>query len=444
MKSLLLTKLTILYFIHLVNISQADDNLFTCVDSYVDGTDYFPQKALPEYANFAVEYHNSYKVLSVSKASIDSVETGATIVLYQCGTPQPTVANADIYIPIPVSSVALASTVYIPYIELLGERLSIDVVATDLSLVASPCLNEMVVAGETVGAYDSSSWSIDNTVLQDQAVEATFVDGIWGDWSNLHNGIPVIEYTETSSHTSIMEWLLFFSYFYNKEAEAKAALEGISDRYDCHKDLVADEEDKPNVLWISSFWGGNFNFASCPNYYCELVQNAGGNLVNIGEGAVASGDAAALVGVAASADIILFADSWQAKVMDDPEVSNIVSAIPAVANQNVYDVHGNGAQDWFESRYVEPDVVLEDLISIFHNCVHPEHTRVWWRHAFREDPDSVDSCSGSSAWGEPLVTKADECADSSDCEVTEASAGAKPILSLMGALLTTCMTLLSW
>ena len=56
------------------------------------------------------------------------------------------------------------------------------------------------------------------------------------------------------------------------------------------------------------------------------------------------------------------------------------AALPVVQNSMVYDITGNNrcsdgdcttANDWFESRLAEPDVVLEDLINVITPEAHP-------------------------------------------------------------------------
>ena len=56
------------------------------------------------------------------------------------------------------------------------------------------------------------------------------------------------------------------------------------------------------------------------------------------------------------------------------------ATLPVVQNHKVYDIIGNNhcvandcttANDWFESRLAEPDVLLEDLINIITPEAHP-------------------------------------------------------------------------
>ena len=59
------------------------------------------------------------------------------------------------------------------------------------------------------------------------------------------------------------------------------------------------------------------------------------------------------------------------------------AALPVVQNNMVYDITGNNrciegdcttANDWFESRLAEPDVLLEDMINVITPEAHPVRT----------------------------------------------------------------------
>jgi iron complex transport system substrate-binding protein len=82
-----------------------------CVTSYDADTDYFPEKLNIETAEyFTVEYFNHYKI-------VNNLAAGEKIVLYQCGTPEPTVADATATIAIPVTKVGSLATPHISFIE---------------------------------------------------------------------------------------------------------------------------------------------------------------------------------------------------------------------------------------------------------------------------------------------------------------------------------------
>ena len=65
---------------------------------------------------------------------MNNSHTGTSVVMYQCGTPRPNVSYATDYISVPVDTVAVTSTTYIPWVELLGMRTSL------VACVAAACV----------------------------------------------------------------------------------------------------------------------------------------------------------------------------------------------------------------------------------------------------------------------------------------------------------------
>ena len=99
-------------------------------------------------------------------------------------------------------------------------------------------------------------------------------------------------------------------------------------------------------------------------------------------------------------------DNWASDVANvDPYTS-----IPAYVNGHVYDFLGrSGPKDWYESRFAQPDVVLEDFLTIFYPGVHLSHQRAWWRNVFSEGETAALSASSCRDITEPFELKSDPC-----------------------------------
>jgi iron complex transport system substrate-binding protein len=87
-----------------------------CIERFDPSVDCFPDKAVIEFArNFTVEYHKSYKLLTV----FESYKGGPLerYILLQCGAPKPALrgplASATV-VPIPISSMFSGSTSHLP------------------------------------------------------------------------------------------------------------------------------------------------------------------------------------------------------------------------------------------------------------------------------------------------------------------------------------------
>lgn len=104
--------------------SSLSSNLDGCVTDFnaTAGVDYFPDKAVVEFAEtFSVAYFPTYKVLTVQAEGFNTT----TYVLYQCGTPVPTLdEEVQEYISVPVTTVSTGTPDHIPRIEVRDKRLS--------------------------------------------------------------------------------------------------------------------------------------------------------------------------------------------------------------------------------------------------------------------------------------------------------------------------------
>eukprot|EP00953_Heterococcus_sp_UTEX-ZZ885_P019839 11079-Heterococcus_DN1.PRE.2 len=145
-----------------------------CVEGVVQATkDYFPDKVETTYTKgFTVEYFKTYKVVT-------NLVAGTKYALYQCGTTKPTVAGANLTISVPVTSVALGDTTYLPRIEQLGERPAIKAYISNTTFITSPCVDDLVASGTIVQAFSANDTcfgtKINNTALAAAKVQATFV-----------------------------------------------------------------------------------------------------------------------------------------------------------------------------------------------------------------------------------------------------------------------------
>ena len=180
-------------------------------------------------------------------------------------------------------------------------------------------------------------------------------------------------------------------------------------------------------------YGGELYSGTCPNYYCELVEDAGGDIMDLSDvTGYGNTNYTAFYERAAEADIWVYpSQNWDSQSSMD---ADSLAQLPAVQNHATYDIMGNNrcvdldcgtTNDWLESRLAEPDVVLEDLINIITPAAHPvriltshldfsaqrpsvsvpllsmydsaccqAHERVWLRNVHDELPGDTRTCSG--------------------------------------------------
>ncbi|HWS01584.1 MAG TPA: ABC transporter substrate-binding protein, partial [Prolixibacteraceae bacterium] len=185
-------------------------------------------------------------------------------------------------------------------------------------------------------------------------------------------GIPVVlvgEYLEQSPLAKA-EWIRFFGAFFGKEKLAMDVFAQISTNYNTIKATVADERDKPAVLtglpFKDTWWmaGGQSNLAM-------LINDAGGEFLwNENQSKEAFPVSLEEVFLrAAQADFWINCGS--VRTMDELLAHDQrFSVLPAVMKSRVYNNNlrstPDGGSDYWESGVVHPDLVLSDLVAIFH------------------------------------------------------------------------------
>lgn len=181
--------------------------------------------------NIQVSYHGTYKVLTDASHKQH--------VLYLCGTPAPSAdgfaANASFW-RVPISKVATTSTTYLPFLEMIGERGSLAAYASSFEYVTSACALKLHRDGDVAEAYDSASYSMDNAMLEDLGVELTIAD-MWS--ASAHNAF-VMSDTQEDSVLKIAEYVELVALFFNREAEATAAITSMVENYMCAKASAAE------------------------------------------------------------------------------------------------------------------------------------------------------------------------------------------------------------
>ena len=89
----------------------------------------------------------------------------------------------------------------------------------------------------------------------------------------------------------------------------------------------------------------------------------------------------------------------------------ILNQFVSVANRSVFDYQGQGSNAWFEQRFAEYDVVLNDfcLVSGTVESTLPANRRLWLRNVFTEPVGTLGICedpaaplepSGNAAWSD--------------------------------------------
>ena len=246
-----------------------------CLAECDSGTDYFPAKLASQYSTgWDVTYTNTYKV--VEGPSIGK------IVAYQCGCAAPNVSDATVTLQVPLNSATLLSTTFITLLEIIGERDAI-VAVSNPDAVSSPCLRAAIGAGNVATVSADVNGSL-VTSINAAGADAVFA-GSWQVSSLAGTTGAVIPVVETAERTGLggAEWAEYMALFFNQESAVPDHIAQVAARIEDAKTAVQESGGEvKQVLWVYlSDWDGNLYSGSCPNYYCDAVREAGGQLVDL-------------------------------------------------------------------------------------------------------------------------------------------------------------------
>ena len=165
------------------------------------------------------------------------------------------------------------------------------------------------------------------------------------------------------------EWMVALGDVVGKRDEAIAAYENIPRRYNGLKTITDTVSYRPPVM-INTPYRDQWMMASSISYVARLISDAGGRYVYTGN----SSNRSVPIDIEQAYILTDSADVWinLGQITSMQELKNALPKFsdtrPVVSGRvwNSTARSANGANDYWESGVVNPDLVLRDLIKIFH------------------------------------------------------------------------------
>lgn len=376
--------------------SAAADGQSQCIpDGEFDAErDYFPEKATFEYATgVTVEYHNSYKVITIEHPSDEATEP-LNYVLVQCGAPAPELdaelADAQ-QIQIPISRAAVGSSTT-PLKFTMLDSLDAIVGTVGADKIWDESFQERYAAGEiTDFSVGDGTTEVNTEKLVSLDPDLYIVSGHYdpSKFSKIQEvGIPTIaepDYLETTP-LGRTEYLKYIALFLDKEQSATDQFGEIVDRYNDLKETAAEVTERPTVL--SGYqMKGTWYLKSSENYGIEFLRDAGADYVFSDLTGTASAKLDTEQVVAQASDAQFWLDGGIngafSTVSEAVAVDSRVSALKAVQDENLWDAtkqtNDDKGNNYWQAGLMAPDQVLGDLIAIFHPELEPDHEFVFYQ-----------------------------------------------------------------
>jgi iron complex transport system substrate-binding protein len=362
------------------------DNEGSITRTEYTGGDLFRHKAAIRYAGgFEVEYHENYKVVTVS-TPWPNAAMSFEYVLVQRGTPPPSGTGDALIIEIPSERVITLSTTYLAFFDMLGLTDKL-IGHDDFKYVYSPRVRELIEEGRIGEVGEGSKINVELVLDMDPDLIMTFHAGSDQDAypKLLEAGLPVVlnaEYVEKEP-LAMAEWIKFIALFFNEEEEAERIFQDIAFRYNDLKDRVSHVQYRPTVLLGAPFQG-IWWMAGGSSFFATILDDAGGDFLwkdNDSTGAIPL-DFEAVYARAAAADFWLNTGTWE-RCDDALDHDQRFAEFKAYRTRAMFnnDRRKNryGGNDFWESGRANPDTVLADLISILHPELLQDHSLVYYR-----------------------------------------------------------------
>jgi len=336
--------------------------------------------------HFSIFHGNGYKILSIREAWNGDAESHRWLLLDSSETEIPDSLKTLPVIRIPVKNAVVLSTVAIAFMERLN-LLDKIVAVENRNLIYSEKMQLLIDSLGIKQAGSGNSLDLETLLILRPALVLTFGTGstIYDDYPRLKNaGLPVVLTAEWMENHPLarLEWLKVFGVLFGKEREADSIFKETADKYNSLLEIALRSTAKPTVLTgypQGSEWqagGGN-------SYFAKFLRDAGAKYIwesNTQTG-ILTLNIESVLSRGMQAEFWLHPSLWTSRgeiMQNEPRVSMLPLWQSGKIYQNSLRTGKNGSRDFYESAAAHPDLVLADLIFMFHPDILPEHEFVYY------------------------------------------------------------------
>ena len=291
------------------------------------------------------------------------------------------------YIRTPVRRVIALSTTHVAMIDQLGCGESI-VGLSGSGYIYSASIRKRIESGE---AQDVGyGQGLDYEKIVELRPDVIFLYGVEGSVLTILEkltdlGIPAVfcgEYLENHP-LGKAEWIRFFSLFFGREVQSGRFFDRVDSAYCSLAGTASGATVKPEVL-MGLPWKDTWFMAGGKSYAAKLVEDAGGHFL--------WSDHPSTQAIPLDLESVYLravrADVWinpgaAGSLEDIVRLDERFGDLPVVKSGSVFNNDARrspgGGNDYWESGTVRPDLVLADLIRIFHPDLLTDHRFVYYR-----------------------------------------------------------------
>lgn len=332
-----------------------------------------------KYAHFFdIEHRKGFVLLTVYNDD-QKKEINKKYILVKKGDPLPSLLDENEVIRIPISSIACLSSVYVAYVDRL--KLHDQLIAVDnMKYINSPSVKKLFENEKLIELGNDEYVDLEKLVKIKPALLFTYFNTAIVSKNKFEElGIPTaysLDHLENSP-LARAEWIKFMSAFFDKEKEANRIFDSISDLYIALTKKVLNVTYRPSVfsgIKYADAWyvpGGK-------SYMAQLFIDAGANYLWSSDGHSGSLPLTyeEVYSKALNADYWLNVYNCNS-LKDVLKMDNRYQQFNAYKKGTIFNnnnrVNEFGGNDFWESGLLYPDLILADLIHLFHPSIMPKH-----------------------------------------------------------------------
>jgi iron complex transport system substrate-binding protein len=335
--------------------------------------------------HLSIEYFDGHKVLTVTNPWQNADKT-YIYVLYQRGDQRPEGYENGVFVEVPVQSMVTMSTTYIAYMEALGV---LDALAgvDNFQFIYSPEVRKTIDTGALIEVGSGPEVNVE--LLYEMEPDVIMTYGLGTQWDThpklIEAGLDVVINAEHTELTPLArsEWIKFIAAFFNKEEEANRIFEEMVARYQTMQEMTAEIEERPTVL-NNAPYQGSWWVAGGRSHAARLIEDAGGDYLwsDTSEEGSLMLDFEAVFEKAVDADYWINPGTWSSldqALAEDSRYAEFKAFQEGAVYNNNRRMNEYGFSDYWESGITNPDIILADLIKIFHPELLPDHELVYFR-----------------------------------------------------------------
>ncbi len=282
----------------------------------------------------------------------------------------------------PINRVICMTTLQLSSFIKLGETDRI-VGITSTRFLQNDALNERMQSGKLskIGIEGEFDTEVVLSIAPDLIFVSPFKRGGYDAVENL--GVPMLAYLgyKESSPLGQAEWVKLVGLLIGKEHEAEACFERIESRYNQLKGMITESDSRPKVL-SGEMHSGNWYVVGGESYLAQLFRDAGGDyfMENDNESGGFYVDYETVYSQGHDADFWRIVNSFNGEYSYDDLIASDGRYRDFTPYEKRQVIYCNLREvPFYENTPMEPEVVLADLIKIFHPTLLSDYEPVYYK-----------------------------------------------------------------